>query len=67
MQRKLGFAEQPLSVYEGSAVIKLPLRADKSAAKGRHTLRAKVRVQPCNDQACLQPRDLDAAIPVTIN
>jgi hypothetical protein len=67
MSRKLGFAEKPLSVYEGSVRIKLPLRADKGAAKGRHTLRAKIRVQPCNDEACLQPREIDAPIPVTVN
>lgn len=65
--RKLGFAEKPLSLYEGSVVIKLPVRADKNAVKGRHTLRAKIRVQPCNDEACLPPRDIDAPIPVTIN
>ena len=65
--RKLGFAEKPLSLYEGSVVIKLPLRAEKNALKGRHTLRAKLKVQPCNDEACLPPRDIDASIPVTIN
>lgn len=66
-QIKLGFAEKPLSVYEGSVRIKLPLRADAAASKGRHTLRARVRVQPCNDEACLQPREIDAPIPVTVN
>jgi hypothetical protein len=65
--RKFQFSDKPLSVYEGRAVIRLPLSADKSAAKGRHTLRATVRVQPCNDEACLQPRNIEAAIPVTIN
>jgi hypothetical protein len=67
LDRKLGFAEKPLSVYEGSVRIRLPLRADAGAAKGRHTLRAKLRVQPCNDEACLQPREIDAPIPVTVN
>src|SRR5215212_2038337 len=66
-QRKLGFAEKPLALYEGSVQIKLPLRADKNALKGRHTLRAKLRVQPCNDEACLPPREIDAPIPVVIN
>ena len=65
--RKLGFAEKPLALYEGSIQIKLPLRADKNATGGRHTLRARLRVQPCNDEACLPPRDIDAPIPVTIN
>ncbi len=67
LQRKLGFAEKPLAVYEGSVRIRLPLRADAAASKGRRTLRAKVRVQPCNDEVCLQPREIDAPIPVTID
>jgi uncharacterized protein len=67
VQRKLGFAEKPLSLYEGSVRLKLPLRAAPGAAKGRHTLRATIRVQPCNDEACQQPRNIDAPIPVTIN
>jgi hypothetical protein len=67
LSRKLGFAEQPLSVYEGSVRIRLPLRAERGAAKGRHALPAKIRVQPCNDEACLQPREIDAPILVTVN
>jgi len=67
LNKKFGFSPKPLAVYEGDAVIKLPLRANASAAKGRHDLPAKLRVQPCNDQACLQPRDIQTTIPVTIN
>jgi len=65
--RKLSFSEKPLSVYGGRAVIKLPLRADKTAAKGSHTFHVTVRVQPCNDQACQPPRNIEALVPVTIN
>ena len=67
LTRKLGFSEKPLAVYEGRAIIKLPLHADKTAAKGRHIFRARVRVQPCNDQECLPPRTVEASIPVTIS
>ena len=67
VERKLSFSDKPLSVYEGRVVIKLPLTADKGAEKGRHTFRAKIRVQPCNDEACLPPREIDAAIPVIIS
>lgn len=67
VQRQLGFAEKPLALYEGTVVIKLPLRADKNATKGAHTLRAKLRVQHCNDSECFPPRDIDAPIPVIIN
>ena len=65
--RKLGFFDKPLSLYEGSVRIRLPLRADKNALKGRHTLRAKLRVQTCNDQTCDQPRNVDVPINVTID
>jgi hypothetical protein len=67
MSKKFSFAEKPLSVYEGRAVIKLPLSAEASATKGRHTFKTRVRVQPCNDQACLQPVTIEAAIPVIID
>ena len=67
LTRTLGFSDKPLSVYEGSVVIRLPLRAEPNAAKGRRALRAKVRVQPCNDEACLQPRDIEIPINVTVN
>jgi thiol:disulfide interchange protein DsbD len=64
---KFEFSDKPLSVYEGQAVIRMPIRADKTAAKGRHTLNASIRVQPCNDQVCLPPRNIAAAVPVVVN
>ncbi len=67
LTKKFGFAEKPLAVYEGEAVIKLPLSAAGTASKGRHTFKARVRVQPCNDEACLNPRTIEAAIPVVVN
>jgi len=67
VSRKLSFSDKPLSVYEGHAVIRLPLRADKTATKGRHTFRATIRVQPCDDHECLRPRDIAASIPIIIN
>lgn len=67
VSKKLSFTDKPLALYEGQVVIKLPLRAAKDAAKGRHTLRARVRVQPCDDIVCKPPREIDAPIPVIIN
>ena len=65
--RKLEFSDKPLALYEKEVVIKLPLRADKDAAKGAHTLRATIRVQACNEQACQPPRNLETTIPVLID
>lgn len=67
MNVKFAFDPKPLAVYEREATIRLPLRADSAAAKGARTLRAKVRVQPCDDTACYPPQTIEAAIPVTIN
>jgi hypothetical protein len=67
LSKKFSFSDKPLAVYEGRVVIKLPLRADKGAAKGLHTLHAKIHVQPCNDEVCKPPRYIDAPIPVTVN
>ena len=67
LTKKFEFSEQPLAVYEGSVVVKLPLRAEPSAAKGTRALRGRVRYQPCNDRECLQPRTIEAEIPLTVS
>ena len=67
LTRKFEFSPQPLAVYEGQAVVKLPLKAAADAAKGRHTFRARIRYQPCNNRECLQPRTVEAYIPVTVS
>jgi hypothetical protein len=64
--KKFAFDERPLAVYEGGAIIRLPVSADAKAAKGARTLPVKVRVQPCNDQACLPPRTVETTVPVTV-
>jgi DsbC/DsbD-like thiol-disulfide interchange protein len=66
MMRKFAFEPQPFAVYEGKASIKLPLKAEAGATKGAHTLKAKVRVQACDDQACYPPRTLNTSIPVNV-
>ncbi|HEX8144483.1 MAG TPA: protein-disulfide reductase DsbD N-terminal domain-containing protein [Pyrinomonadaceae bacterium] len=66
VMRKFAFEPQPFAVYEGEAVIKLPLRAAPGATRGAHTLRLKLRVQACDDQSCYPPRNINASIPVTI-
>jgi hypothetical protein len=64
--KKFAFSPDPLAVYESEAQIKVQLKAAADAAKGEHTLRAKVRVQPCDDQACYPPRSIETSIPVTV-
>jgi hypothetical protein len=65
-KKKFQFAAVPLAVYEGAARIKLPLRAEKNAAKGAHSLPINVRVQACDHEQCFPPATLNATISVEV-
>ncbi|MGH9941814.1 MAG: protein-disulfide reductase DsbD N-terminal domain-containing protein [Pyrinomonadaceae bacterium] len=67
LRKKFAFAEDQLAVYEHEAVVKVPLRAEGSARAGARTLRAKVRVQACDEEKCFPPTSFETTIPVTIN
>jgi thiol:disulfide interchange protein DsbD len=64
--RKFSFASKPLSVYEGRTVLRFIARALPTLPTGDHTIHAKLTLQACNDQACLQPKTIDIAIPIEV-
>lgn len=64
--RKFGFSKDPLAVYEGEAGIKLPLSVAANAQKGAQTLKGKVRVQACDEEACYPPRTIETSIALTV-
>jgi len=66
VKKKFQFAEQPLAVYEGEIVIKLPLRAEKSAAAGPRSLPIAVRVQACDKEQCFPPATVNTAISIEV-
>lgn len=66
VSRKFNFSKDPLNVYEGEALIKLPLSAAGNAQKGARTLKGKLRIQACDEEACYPPRTIETSIPVTI-
>ena len=66
LKRTFSFAETPLAVYEGEAVVKARLKADQSAQTGKHNLSAKLRVQACDDKVCYAPGVLDVLLPVNV-
>jgi thiol:disulfide interchange protein DsbD len=66
LTRKFSFAENPLAVYEGETMVKVRLKADKSAVAGKHNLSAKLRVQACDDKVCYAPGEKGLIIPVNI-
>ncbi|MCX6141661.1 MAG: protein-disulfide reductase DsbD family protein, partial [Ignavibacteriales bacterium] len=63
---KFGFAEDSLSVYQGSPVIFFTVKLSEKVPVGKDTLRAKVQVQACNSQVCLAPASIAVIIPVEI-
>lgn len=64
--KKFTFSPEAIAVYEGQTTIKVSLKAAANAAKGAHTLRAKLLVQPCDDQACYRPRTIETSLPVNV-
>jgi DsbC/DsbD-like thiol-disulfide interchange protein len=66
LTKKFSFAETPLAVYEGDARITMTVRVPRDAAPGQHTLGARLRVQPCDDEKCYPPTTVETSIPVTI-
>lgn len=66
LKKKFPFAEVPLAVYEGDAVITLTLTAPRDALAGQHTLGADIRVQPCDDEKCYPPTTIKTGVEVTI-
>ena len=64
--RKFAFSKDPLAVYEGETVIKLPLSAEANAQKGAQTLTARLRIQACDEEACYPPRTIETSIPLTV-
>jgi thiol:disulfide interchange protein DsbD len=65
-QQKLSFEETPMLVYDGEAVVTLPLTATSDAAQGAYTLRGTVSFQSCNDQVCLAPASIPFELAVTV-
>ena len=64
VKRKFQFADQPLAVYEGDALVTLPITA--GAAKGPRSLPIKLRVQACDEQQCFPPASLNANIQIEV-
>lgn len=66
LKRKFPYADVPLDIYEGDALIKLTLNAARDLKPGQHTLRAELRVQPCDDTTCYPPSKITTGVEVTV-
>jgi len=53
IQKKFGFSESPLSVYEGTFAIEVPVLWD--ASRPPAAISGRIEYQACNDTRCLAP------------
>ncbi len=55
VHRKFKFSAEKLSVYEGSATLRMRLQVPANAPLGARRLALTLRYQACNEEACLPP------------
>lgn len=58
--------EADLPVFDGRAVVYVPVTLAADAEPGELPLRVAVEVQACDDQQCLMPSSIEVEIPLTI-
>src|SRR5689334_6626505 len=57
--RNFSFSKDKLSVYEGRVVLRFNVTVPASFSTGVTSLRARLRYQSCNDEACFPPSSRD--------
>jgi Thiol:disulfide interchange protein DsbD, N-terminal len=58
---------QPLNVYQGTVILRLPIEVAAAASTGEQHIPLKLRYQACSNEVCLPPVtvSVDAAVNVT--
>ncbi|HEY9402165.1 MAG TPA: protein-disulfide reductase DsbD domain-containing protein [Pyrinomonadaceae bacterium] len=64
--RRLGFSKEPLSLYEGRAVMRFNIIVPANYQTGLAELRAKVTYQSCNDEVCFPPTTREVKLGINV-
>ena len=64
--RKLKFSQDPLSLYEGRAVMRFNVTVPANFQTGVAELKARVRYQACNDELCYPPVTREITMPISV-
>ncbi|HJU56454.1 MAG TPA: protein-disulfide reductase DsbD N-terminal domain-containing protein [Pyrinomonadaceae bacterium] len=64
--RTFSFSQDKLSVYEGRAVLRFNVTVPADFQTGVTELRARVKYQSCNDEACFPPATRNITMPIAI-
>jgi thiol:disulfide interchange protein DsbD len=65
-EQKLSFEETPLRVFDGEAVVRLPVVVAAGTAPGAVAAQGTVQFQACNDEVCLAPASVPFEVQVTV-
>lgn len=60
------FSKKKLSVYEGQARLKFSVTVPANYSGGTIELKAKVRLQSCNDEVCFPPKTYDQKMRIAV-
>ena len=64
--RGFSFSPDKLSVYEGRAVLRFTVTVPANFAPGLMELRARLKYQSCNDEACFPPTTREIKLPISV-
>jgi thiol:disulfide interchange protein DsbD len=67
IEKKLGFSDAPLRLYEGTVYIGAMIDVARDAPVDTVAIRAVVTYQACDNEKCLLPESLEVFIPVPIS
>ncbi|RJP19769.1 MAG: DUF255 domain-containing protein [Candidatus Abyssobacteria bacterium SURF_5] len=63
----LGVDQEPVSVYEQTAWIVVPVKVARNAESGLRQLELMLQMQPCSKEKCLAPEKLKLSVPLEVN
>ena len=64
--RKFKFSPKQLSVYEGRAILRFGVTVPPNYSAGAVELKARVRLQSCNDEVCFPPKNFDESMRISV-
>jgi len=60
------FSTKQLSVYEGQARLKFAVTIPANYSENSAKIKARVRLQSCNDEACFPPKNYDVELKIDV-
>lgn len=64
--RTFKFSNKQLSVYEGQARLKFSISIPANYSEGSVKIKARVRLQSCNDEVCFPPKNYDLDLKIDV-